>query len=142
MIDPRGPRFAATVTSVVLAAALLTGSGPLVLAQALVFTLGAVNLRYAPYAALYRHLIAPRLALPAEREPAAPVRFAQGVGLVFALLSAAGYLLGRTWLGVGGAGLALAAAFLNAAFGYCLGCDTYLLLRRLRLAAEAGRNRP
>jgi hypothetical protein len=130
MLDPRGPRFAAATTTVVLVAVLLTGSGWLALAQTLVFALGAINVRYAPYSALYRWLVAPRLAPPAEREPAAPIRFAQAVGMLFAAVSAAGYLLGVGWLGIAGAGFALAAAFLNAAFAFCLGCELYLLLRR------------
>lgn len=139
MVDPRSPRFAAAITTLVLVAVLLTGGGWLALAQTLVFALGALNLRYAPYSALYRWLVAPRLAAPAEREPAAPVRFAQAVGMVFAAVSAAGYLLGVEWLGIAGAGFALAATFLNAAFGFCLGCELYLLLRRTA-TARAGQS--
>ncbi|GAB2738768.1 DUF4395 domain-containing protein [Kitasatospora kifunensis] len=130
-IDPRGPRFAAALTSLVLAIVLTTGSGPLLAAQALVFALGALlGLRASPYGWLYRVLVRPRLALPAELEDARPPRFAQGVGLVFALIGSAGYLSGLTWLGLAATACALAAAFLNAAFGYCLGCEFYLLVRR------------
>jgi hypothetical protein len=132
MLDPRGPRFAAAITSVVVAVVLLTGSGWLMLVQAFVFAVGALNIRWAPYAAIYRVLVAPRLAPPAEREPAAPVRFSQGVGCVFTLVSAAGYLAGAPVVGLVGAGAALVAAFLNAAFGVCLGCEVYLAIRRLR----------
>jgi hypothetical protein len=129
-LDPRGPRFAAAVTSVVLVIVLVTGSGWLMLAQAVVFAIGAASARYAPYGLVYRRFVAPRFAPPAEREDPAPVRFAQGMGLVFALVSAAGYLAGSTVVGAVAAGAALAAAFLNAAFGLCLGCEVYLLLRR------------
>jgi hypothetical protein len=132
-LDPRGPRFAAAVTSAVLIVVLLTGSGWLALAQAVVFALGAVNMRLAPYAAVYRALVAPRLAPPAEREPAEPVRFAQAVGFVFAAASAVGYLAGAPVVGAVAAAGALAAALLNAVFGLCLGCEAYLLLRRLQL---------
>ncbi|MEU2630514.1 DUF4395 family protein, partial [Kitasatospora sp. NPDC007106] len=52
------------------------------------------------------------------------------VGLAFALVGTLGFLSGADWLGLAATGLALAAAFLNAAFGYCLGCEAYLLLRR------------
>ena len=84
-VDVRGPRFAAWVTTVVLAVVLLTGSGWLLAAQALAFALGAfVGLGAAPYPVLYRNLVAPRLGPVTEREDATPVRFAQGVGLVFA----------------------------------------------------------
>ena len=135
MLDPRGPRFAAAVTSVVLVLVLVTGSGWLALAQTLVFAIGAVNLRYAPYALVYRYLVAPRLAPPAEREAAEPVRFAQALGFVFLAVGTVGYLAGVPVLGIVATALALAAAFLNAAFGLCLGCEMYLLLRRLSARA-------
>ena len=137
LIDVRGPRFAAWVTSVVLAVALLTGSGVLVALQAAVFAVGAfAGLRYAPYGVLFRRLVAPRLGPAREREPEAPPRFAQGVGLVFALIGAAGYLAGAPVLGAVATGMALAAALLNAATGFCLGCEMYLLLRRLSAGAR------
>ncbi|MFE9689525.1 DUF4395 domain-containing protein [Micromonospora sp. NPDC005806] len=131
LLDPRGPRFAAVLTTVVLGVALLTGSGLLVLAQALVFALTAANPRVGPYGLLYRVLVAPRLAPPAELEPVAPVRFAQLVGLVFAAAGAVGYLADVPALGPVATGAALAAAFLNAAFDLCLGCEGYLAIRRL-----------
>ena len=130
-IDVRAPRFAAALTSVVLAVALLTGSGWLVAAQALVFAVGAlVGLRSAPYGLLFRTLVAPRLGPVREREPEAPPRFAQLVGLLFAVVGAAGYLLGAPLLGAVATGLALVAALLNAATGFCLGCELYLIARR------------
>jgi hypothetical protein len=134
-VDPRAPRFAATLTAVVLVAVLLTGSGWLALAQVVVFALGATRLRLAPYAAVYQRWIAPRLGPPGEREDAAPVRFAQGVGLVFATVAAVGYLSGAWVVGAIAAGFALAAAVLNAVFGLCLGCEVYLLLRRAQTRA-------
>jgi hypothetical protein len=135
MLDPRGPRFAAAVTSVVLVLVLVTGSGWLALAQTLVFAIGAVNIRYAPYALVYRYLVAPRLAPPAEREAPEPVRFAQALGFVFLAVGTVGYLAGVPVLGIVATALGLAAAFLNAAFGLCLGCEMYLLLRRLSARA-------
>jgi hypothetical protein len=130
-VDPRGVRFAASVTTVVLAVVLLTGSAWLAGAQTLVFAAGAfAGLRYAPYGVLYHYLLAPRIGPPAELEPAAPPRFAQGVGFAFGLVGTVGYAAGVTAVGVAAIGLALAAAFLNAAFGFCLGCQTYLLIRR------------
>ena len=130
-LDPRGARFAAAITSVVIIVVLLTGSGWLALAQAVVFAIGAASARYAPYGMLFRRFIAPRLEPPAEREAAEPVRFAQGVGFAFMAVAAVGYLTGATPVGIVTTGLALVAAFLNAAFGYCLGCEVYLLGRRL-----------
>jgi hypothetical protein len=131
-VDPRGPRFAAWVTTAVLAVVVLTGSGWLLAAQAAVFALGAfAGLRYAPYPILFRTLVAPRLTPPVAREAAAPLRFAQGVGFVFAAAGAIAYLAGIPVLGTLATVFALVAAFLNAAFGKCLGCETYLLIRRL-----------
>ena len=129
-VDVRGPRFAAWVTSVVLAVALVTASGAVVAVQAAVFAVGAfAGLRYAPYGLLFR-LVAPRLGPAREREPEAPVRFAQLVGLGFAVVGAAGYLLGAPLVGAVATGLALVAALLNAATGFCLGCELYLTVRR------------
>jgi hypothetical protein len=135
-IDSRGPRFTATVTSVVLAIVLLTASGWLLLAQTLVFAVGALaGLRYHPYGLVYRHLVRPRLGPPTRTEAEAPPRFAQGVGMVFAAIGSVGFLAGVTPLGYLFAACALAAAFLNAAFDYCLGCQMYLLIQRIRPAA-------
>jgi hypothetical protein len=101
------------------------------LAQAVVFALSAASPRWSPYGLVYRALLAPRLGRPSELEPAAPVRFAQLVGLAFATVSAIGYLTGAGVVGLVAAAFALIAAFLNAAFGLCLGCEVYLAFRRL-----------
>jgi hypothetical protein len=130
-LDPRGPRFAAALTSVVLIVVLATGWGWLALAQAVVFAVTAADPRRGPYALIYRTLVAPRLGPTAEREDAAPVRFAQLVGFVFLTIASIGYLSGATTLGVVFAAFGLLAAFLNAAFGLCLGCEAYLAARRL-----------
>jgi hypothetical protein len=130
-LDPRGPRFAAALTSVVLILVLATGWGWLAVAQAVVFAVTAADPRRGPYALIYRTLVAPRLGPTAEREDAAPVRFAQLVGFVFLAVASIGYLSGATTLGVVFAAFGLLAAFLNAAFGLCLGCEAYLAIRRL-----------
>jgi len=131
-IDARGPRFAAIITTVVLALALATASMWLLLAQMLVFAVGAIaGMRYAPYGLVYRYLIRPRLGPPTRFEPAAPPRFAQAVGTVFAAVGVIGYATGVTGIGIAFTALALAAAFLNAAFDFCLGCQMYLLIRRI-----------
>ena len=134
-IDPRGPRLAATLTTVVLALALVLAPSPATVAllavQAVLFGLGAaLGVQRTPYGWLFRTLVRPRLGRPRELEDAAPPRFAQAVGLGFAVLALAGYLTGADLLGAVATGFALAAAFLNAAFGFCLGCEVYLLVRR------------
>jgi hypothetical protein len=135
-IDPRGPRFAATLTTVVLAVALLSTTTALTVGllavQAALFAVGALTgIQNTPYAWVFRTVLRPRLGPPAELEDAAPPRFAQAVGLGFALVALAGFLTGATLLGAVATGAALAAAFLNAAFGFCLGCEVYLLGKRL-----------
>jgi hypothetical protein len=98
-----------------------------------VFALGAfAGLRFSPYSVLYRALVAPRLSPPSEREAAAPVRFSQTVGFVFAAVGVVGFFTGLTTLGIVATAFALAAAFLNAAFGFCLGCEMYGLIARFR----------
>jgi hypothetical protein len=130
-LDPRGQRFAATVTGVVLIVVLATGWGWLALAQAVVFAVTAADPRRGPYSMIFRALVLPRLGPPAEREDAAPVRFAQLVGFVCLSVASLGYFSGATALGVVFAAFGLLAAFLNAAFGLCLGCEAYLAGRRL-----------
>ncbi len=132
MIDPRGPRFVASVTTVVLAVVLLTASVWLLAAQTIVFALAAFGgLQRNPYSVAYRRLIRPRLSPPTELEASAPPRFAQGVGFAFALFGTVALALDATTVGLVAVGFALAAAFLNAAFGFCLGCEMYLLGRRI-----------
>lgn len=137
MIDPRGPRFAAWITTFVLAAVLVTGSAELLAAQAVVFALGATG--HNPYALFWKHGL-PKLGVrrtpPVQLEDARPPRFAQVVGLAFAVVGVLGLALGATTLGLAAAGMALAAAFLNAAFGICLGCELYLVLKRTTTREE------
>jgi len=133
-IDPRGPRFAATLTSVALAVVLVapTPVAVVVLAlQTVVFAVGAFRvIQHTPYAWLFRTVVRPRLKAPRELEDPRPPRFAQAVGLGFALVALVGFATGLTALALVATGFALAAALLNAAFGFCLGCEIYLLLQR------------
>jgi hypothetical protein len=130
-IDPRGPRFSAVITTVVLAVVLVTGSAWLLAAQVAVFAVGALaGLRYAPYGVLYRRLIRPRLGPPARTEAEGPPRFAQGMGMVIAAIGVICLAVGATPAGLAFTALALAAAFLNAAFDICLGCQVYLFIKR------------
>jgi hypothetical protein len=135
-LDPRGPRFTAAITAVVVAVALLTGPSPLAITllavQAAFFAIGAFRgVQHTPTAYLFRTLIRPRLAAPSHLEDPEPPRFAQAVGLIFAIVALVGYSSGATLLGAIAAGFALGAALLNAVFGFCLGCEMYLLLRRI-----------
>ncbi|MFG2459814.1 DUF4395 domain-containing protein [Streptomyces sp. NPDC048523] len=136
-IDARGPRFGAAVTTVVLAAVLITGNVWLLAWQTLAFALGAAGgVGRSPYGWLFRRVVRLRIGPPTEFEAPEPPRFAQAVGLAFAALGLVGYGLGPEWLGLAATGAALAAAFLNATFGYCLGCEMYLLVRRVTVRTE------
>ena len=98
-----------------------------------VFAIGALRgPRQHPYGLIFAKLVAPRLSPVTEREPVPPLKFAQLVGFVFAVAGVAGFALGVPLLGVVATAFALFAAFLNAAFGICLGCQIYPLVARLR----------
>lgn len=138
-VDVRGPRFVAWVTTAVLIATLLLAgvSAPaaaaLLAAQAVVFAIGAsAGPRQHPFSRVFATLVAPRLAPASEWEPVAPLKFAQLVGFLFAATGVVGFAAGAPTLGVTATAMALAAAFLNAAFGICLGCQLYPLVIRLR----------
>jgi len=138
-VDIRGPRFAAWLTTLVLVVTLivsgfsLPGAAVLLGAQAVVFAIGAVaGPRRHPYGLVFAHVVAPRLGPVSEREPVPPLKFAQLVGFVFAAIGVAGFAAGVPVLGAAATAAALAAAFLNAAFGICLGCQLYPLAARLR----------
>ncbi|TXH43955.1 MAG: DUF4395 domain-containing protein [Actinobacteria bacterium] len=140
VIDPRGTRFSAAITVVVLALVILTTPGAvatvLLSLQTLVFAFGAIlGPSHQPYGWLFKKLVRPRLKAPAHMEEPLPPQFAQAVGLGFALAASISMLLGWT-LGVYiFAGFALFAAALNAVFGFCLGCEIYLRIRRFIPAA-------
>jgi hypothetical protein len=133
LVDVRGPRFAATVTTIVLASAFLLQARWLVAVQALVFAIGAAaGLRRAPYGLLFgvvRDLA--RLGPARRTEAEAPPRFAQLLGAIMAALALLSFAAGLGVLGWGLVLAALAAALLNATTGFCLGCELYLLGRRL-----------
>ncbi|WP_448004156.1 DUF4395 domain-containing protein [Agromyces bauzanensis] len=140
-IDPRGPRFTAAVTAVLLLVTVVLGVGGAAVAAWILLTViclvfawsAAAGIRRNPFSVVFRTIVRPRLAPPAELEDPRPPTFAQGVGFAVTI---AGVILGA--LGVAAAvpiaaGAAFIAAFLNAVFGYCLGCQLYLLLVRARV---------
>ena len=141
-VDPRGQRFAAAVIVVLLAVALVVAPsgltiGSLAFQLAVFFVGGWAGPASTPYAWVFRTLVRPRLGAPKELEDAAPPRFAQLVGLGFVTVALLGYAVGLPLLGAIAAGMALGAALLNAAFGFCLGCEMYLLITRARARALA-----
>lgn len=153
-IDPRGPRFAAGITALLLLVDVFLGlTTPigatvaeravepaflLLLVIALLFVWGVLSPRTAPWGALYRALVQPRLKPPTDLEDPRPPRFAQGVGLFVATIGLILHLAGVPWALPIAAAMAFVAAFLNAVFGLCLGCQLYLVLQR---AGVVGRER-
>ena len=136
-IDPRGPRFGAAITTGVLAVTLLTlpaTTGTVLLAaQTVVFAIGAfVGLHAQPYGILFRKVVRPRLGAPGELEAVEPPTFAQLVGFLFTAVALVAIAVGSNTVAIGAVALALGAAFLNAAFGICLGCEMYVIGQRLR----------
>jgi hypothetical protein len=139
LIDARGPRFGAVLTTIVLTAFTVSGSLPMLFWQLAVFTLGAF-VGASPYSFIYRKLVKPRLSGDLPTEDVRPPQFAQLVGFLFAISATASYLAGAETLGLVIISFALAAAFLNAAFNYCLGCEVYLLIARAKSVVSARRN--
>ena len=134
-IDARGPRFSAAITTAVLAIALVTSNIWVISFQAVVFAIGAIRgPQFTPYALIYKKLIKPRLKSEVTFEDARPPQFAQSVGLGFALVAVIASVTGADGLFTIAVGFALAAAFLNSAFNFCLGCQVYLFLLRARVA--------
>jgi hypothetical protein len=146
-IDPRGPRFGAGISAVLLLVTVglgLVGGTPatlvdrilqpaflLLLAISLVFALGAfAGIARHPYGWLFRKLIRPRLKPPIELEDPAPPTFAQGIGFAVTAIGVLLHLVGVPYAIVVAAALAFVAAFLNSVFAYCIGCQLYLLLVR------------
>ena len=134
-IDARGPRWSAVITTVVLATALVTSNLWVIAFQAIVFAIGALRgPQFTPYALIFKKLIKPRLKSEVTFEDVRPPQFAQAVGLGFALVAVIASVLGAGGVFTVAVGFALAAAFLNAAFNFCLGCEMYLLILRARTA--------
>lgn len=133
VIDARGPRFGAAITTVVLAAALATNNVWFIVVQAIVFAIGAFKgPQFTPYAFIYKSVVKPRLKGDVPTEEVKPPQFAQKVGLLFAVVAIAGAVTGLDLVFSVAVAMALGAAFLNAAFNFCLGCEIYLLLLRAR----------
>jgi len=110
-IDARGPRFSATITAVVLATALVTHNVWVLVAQGLVFLIGATRgPQFTPYGLLFKNLIKPRLNKVAPTEDVRPPKFAQAVGFAFALVAAIGAFTG-------------ADAVFTIAVGFCSRCS-------------------
>jgi hypothetical protein len=133
LIDVRGPRFSATLTVIALAISLATQNVWVLAFQAVVFAIGAIRgPQFTPYAFIFKRIVKPRLRGEAVTEDSRPPQFAQSVGFIFALVGLLGAVIGSVPVFSIAVGFALAAAFLNSVFNYCLGCEMYLLVLRIR----------
>jgi hypothetical protein len=142
LIDPRGPRFGAGITTVLLLSDIYLSLDPKTFPSAVallgiivaLFAIGAFlgNAKH-PYGYLFKRLVRPLLKAPKELEDPRPPQFAQLVGL---LVAGTGLVLGALDIQLGltiAASAAFVAAFLNAVFNYCLGCQIWLGLARIGL---------
>jgi hypothetical protein len=133
LIDVRGPRFSATITVIVLAIALATQNAWVLALQGVVFAIGAIRgPQFTPYAFIFKRVVKPLLRGEVVTEDSRPPQFAQTVGFIFALVGLLGAAIGSVPVFSIAVGFALAAAFLNSVFNYCLGCEMYLLVLRIR----------
>jgi hypothetical protein len=139
-LDPRGPRFGAGISSILMLLVIYLSLDPasesaalLVMGFAVVmFTCGSIlgPARH-PYSYLYKYTLRKFLKAPAYLEPATPVHFAQVIGLVITGLGLGLGVLGVPYALPIAAAAAFMAAFVNAVFAYCIGCQMYLGLKRL-----------
>jgi hypothetical protein len=133
LIDVRGPRFSAAITVIVLAIALATQNAWVLALQGVVFAIGAIRgPQFTPYAFVFKRIVKPLLRGEVVTEDSRPPQFAQTVGFLFALVGLLGAAIGSVPVFSIAVGFALAAAFLNSVFNYCLGCEMYLLVLRIR----------
>jgi hypothetical protein len=141
-IDPRGPRFGAAITAVLmvlviylsLAAETVNLALGIMIFSVTMFVFGtALGPAKHPYSYIYKFLVRPALKPPTALENATPVHFAQFVGLLVIGTGFVLHLVGVAYALPVAAAAAFTAAFLNAIFAYCLGCQMYLGLKRLGL---------
>jgi hypothetical protein len=88
-----------------------------------------------PLGTFATRVIAPRLGSPRET-PGPPKRFAQGIGVAFSVTASLLWIAGLPGAARVVAAMLAAAAFLEAAFGFCLGCRIFAVLMRLGLIPE------
>lgn len=136
LIDVRGPRFGAALTTLVLATALVvqgTVGGALLVWQTAVFAVSSIaGLRWSPYGTVFRAVKRTfDLGPPPDVEPEAPPRFAQTCGLAVSVGALAAFAFGAATVGWVLVGVVLALSTLLATTGICVGCELYLIGRRL-----------
>jgi hypothetical protein len=142
-LDPRGPRFGAGITAILMLVVIYLSldvtseanvqTSVLVMSFAVaMFIIGsALGPAKHPYSFVYKFTLRKALGEPTELEDPRPVRFAQFVGLMVTGIGLTLHFVGVPLALPVSAAMAFLAAFLNAAFAYCLGCQMYLGLKRI-----------
>lgn len=134
MVDPRLPRLGQAITGIALGLGFVL-DWPLVIPAVAAVLAGASLL--GPRANLYTYLFrwvkrTLRWRPPAFLEEAAPPRFSNTVGLVFTAVATVAYFgFGAEVLAWTLALVVSALALLAAVTGLCVGCELYVLARRV-----------
>ena len=128
MIDPRGHRFGAGVSAILLIVATVTQT-PWIVALVLlsIGVSAAFGMRWSVYGMVWRRLVKVVGLPPTEPEHEYPPRFAQVLGSIALTFALVAFLVGLPSLAWG---FTLAVAGLQtllAVTGYCLGCRLYFL---------------
>jgi hypothetical protein len=128
MIDPRGHRFGAGVSALLLIGSFVSGWVPgVVLALLSIGVSAAFGLRWSIYGVIWRRIAKAARLGKVEPEHEYPPRFAQTLGSTVLVVSLVAFVAGATTIGWI---LALAVAALQSLLGltgYCLGCRLYFL---------------
>jgi hypothetical protein len=92
--------------------------------------------RLSPLGLLATRVVAPRLPQHRRMVPGPPKRFAQAIGVAFSVTASLLWLLGATAAARAVVLALAAAAFLEAAFGFCLGCRIFNVLMQVGLIPD------
>lgn len=132
VIDSRAPRINQIVVGLVTLIAIVTGWWPLVGLMALQLIVGLTFGReWCLACVLYFEVIQPRFG-EGPIEDSRPPRFANIIGAIFLTSSTVAFAFGATTVGLILAGMVAALAFLAASTGFCVGCEIYRILARVR----------
>lgn len=128
-IDPRGHRFGAALSVVILTVAFLANVQPFVPAVGVALGVSAFyGTRYSVLGRPWPHVRrALRIGPPRELESEVPPRFAQMFGATVLALATLLFAVGQSGAGWLVAGAVATLQLVLAATGYCLGCRLYFL---------------
>ena len=128
MIDPRGHRFGAGLSAILLVAAFVANAPiGVLLALLSIGASAAFGLRWSIYGAIWRRLVRAFRLGPAKPEHEYPPRFAQTLGSVVLTVGLLAFLAGAPVVGWAAAFAVAGLQTLLAVTGYCLGCRLYFL---------------